>query len=26
VALSASYGLGGHNAVLALTRSENGRG
>ena len=25
VALSASYGLGGHNAVLALTRSDNGR-
>jgi 3-oxoacyl-[acyl-carrier-protein] synthase II len=24
VALSASYGLGGHNAVLALTRYENG--
>ena len=26
VALSASYGLGGHNAVLALTRVENGSG
>jgi 3-oxoacyl-[acyl-carrier-protein] synthase II len=26
VALSASYGLGGHNAVLALTRTENGAG
>jgi 3-oxoacyl-[acyl-carrier-protein] synthase II len=25
VALSASYGLGGHNAVLALTRYEGGR-
>ncbi len=26
VALSASYGLGGHNAVLAMTRLENGDG
>lgn len=26
VALSASYGLGGHNAVLALTRTANGAG
>jgi 3-oxoacyl-[acyl-carrier-protein] synthase II len=26
VALSASYGLGGHNAVLAMTRHRNGDG